>query len=67
MATLGNFVASRWVLPLQHFRQARWQTTTSLTLNVKQKIEKKREQAVQAGGEKRIAAQHKKVTDSVTH
>ena len=45
---------------LQSIVGKRWQTSAH-TLSVKKRIDDKRENAMKAGGEKRIANQHKKV------
>ena len=55
--------AGRSQLAVTNYICKRWNTAQH-TLAVKKKIDKKREEALKAGGEKRIANQHKKVVVS---
>ena len=65
MAGLANRFSCKFLCrSLTHQPQIRWQTTAH-TLNVRQRIQEKRDQALVGGGQKRIAAQHKKVMTQV--
>ena len=67
MAGLANRFSCKFLCrSLTHQPQIRWQTTAH-TLNVRQRIQEKRDQALVGGGQKRIAAQHKKVITQVIY